>query len=139
MVVDGAGDIELQRGGHADDGKRRSVWLAGGRRMSGIDGGGVAAGVKGGMGGVKGRFKRLGSDAGLGFMHIGNLVRKDHEREVDDIHMGDRGVAHMDSTEAMFQKPERVHVRERRDEEIMKADGIRVKQEFDIYYDRPPL
>lgn len=83
-------------------------------------------------------------------MHIGNLMRRDTDEE-NNHHLGvgadqegvnNAGVLRMDSREMIFKKPNRAHVRELgagMEHEASSDDGIRVKQEIDVYYDRPPL
>ncbi|KAM3074181.1 hypothetical protein ACMFMG_002998 [Clarireedia jacksonii] len=137
---DARDDIELQHG--------EMEWSAGGGNSSGGGEGGI--GDRFSVAKSLRRFKRLGSDTGLGFMHIGNLMRRDtneennHQLGVGAGHGGrnDKGVLRMDSQETIFKKPDQAHVREPRagvDHEASSDDGIRVKQEFDVYYDNSPL
>ncbi|PQE21091.1 integral membrane protein [Rutstroemia sp. NJR-2017a WRK4] len=142
---DARDDIELQQG--------EMEWNAGVEAAAGSSSGGSAS-IADRFSVAKSlrRFKRLGSDTGLGFMHIGNLMRRDTNEE-NNQHlsggarqggMNDKGVLRMDSRETIFKKPDRAHVREygpgqSPDHEASSDDGIRVKQDFDVYYDRPPL
>ncbi|KAF7950896.1 uncharacterized protein EAE97_002448 [Botrytis byssoidea] len=172
-------DIELQQTSETSSGSENGNGSTGGRYH----------GIGDGFRGMQGRFKRLGSDAGL-FLgrrdvsppppstqsyphsqsssapsHSLQPQERDPDRQFSEQAEGRFGLGlskfRSSSHERIFKAPvfkqpfrapERVHIanmhvghmqmspeedKERQGGQM--RDGIRVKQEFDVYYDRPPL